>query len=132
MTVLELIMLCNALNGCRNAAIMVAMDHIDVHCNLILTDDSWCTVACRSMTFGTLFIFHEKHNVVYAKPPYSGASLGELVSSIRSIKIPAWAEYPSNKSPPQKEHTCPNSSFDDMFGDVEVCAQGLDLSDFKP
>lgn len=84
------------------------------------------------MTIGTLFIFREKHQILDAKAPYPGVILGELRSSIKSIKIPAWAEYPSDKSPPRKEHTCPLSPFDDLFAVLEDCAQGLDLSDFKP
>lgn len=112
---------------------MAAIHSINDHYQAILTDESHCTVACRSMTLGRLLIFLDKQQILDTKAPYSGVMFSELLSSIRSTKSPAWGEFQSNNRPPREEHECPQSSFDDMFRPLEEgCGWYFDLSDFKP
>ncbi|RAL17422.1 uncharacterized protein BO97DRAFT_430430 [Aspergillus homomorphus CBS 101889] len=116
------------INQGREQAIGNIIDRLFDYRAQFLSGSAGCHFECSSIMYGTLSKAMESHHLLSLRPvaPYRRLGLHQLVKNVKAFKSPEWCTRPAPYY--HNIHQCAHSSFASLFGELNGCVAGLELS----
>ncbi|KAK6816096.1 hypothetical protein RU639_009055 [Aspergillus parasiticus] len=127
-----------AMNRYREEAISNLVTLLHDTREALLSGTRGCCFECSSIMYGALTKEIRSVDLFLARPeaPFPGLNYKDLVRKVLSFTVPRWntrrSPIPGHTSSPFSQHSCSDSSFKALFGNLNDNIQGLDLHDLIP